>query len=77
VGPNKAASSWRSSQPFGSGHPTPAAAPTLDPDWVYWIVRSVVVKMSPPALSIETIEEIARTITDEITAELNSYTPQG
>jgi CheY-like chemotaxis protein len=54
-----------------------AAVPTLDPDWVYWIVRSVVVKMSPPALSIETIEEIARKITDEITAELNSYNPQG
>jgi hypothetical protein len=54
-----------------------AAAPTLDPDWVYWIVRSVVVKMSPPAFSPETIEEMARKITDEITAELNSYNPQG
>lgn len=54
-----------------------AAAPTLDPDWVYWIVRTVVVKMSPPAFSPETIEEMARKITDEITAELSSYTPQG
>ena len=59
-----------------------AVAPTvrtavLDPDWVFWIVRTVVVKMSPPAFSAETIEEVARKITDEITAELNSYNPQG
>jgi CheY-like chemotaxis protein len=59
-----------------------AVAPTvrtavLDPDWVFWIVRTVVVKMSPPAFSAETIEEVARKITDEITAELDSYNPQG
>jgi len=51
--------------------------PVLDPDWVFWIVRTVVVKMSPPAFSAETIEEVARKITDEITAELDSYNPQG
>jgi len=50
--------------------------PVLDPDWVFWIVRSVVIKMSPPAFSAEAIEEMARRITDEITAELESYTPQ-
>jgi len=50
--------------------------PVLDPDWVYWVVHTVVVKMSPPAFSAETIEEVARKITDEITAELESYTPQ-
>jgi len=68
--------------PVGEAQPAEAAvAPAartsvLDPDWVFWIVRSVVLKMSPPAFSAETIEEMARKITDEITAELESYTPQ-
>ena len=46
----------------------------FDPDWVYWIVRTVVLKMSPAALPSETVEELARNITDEIAAELESYT---
>jgi CheY-like chemotaxis protein len=54
-----------------------ARASVLDPDWVYWIVRTVVVKMSPPAFSNEAIEDMARKITDEITAELDSYSSQG
>jgi len=61
--------------------PVGAVAPAertsgLDPDWVFWIVRTVVAKMSPPVLATETIEELARKITDEITAELESYRPQ-
>jgi CheY-like chemotaxis protein len=56
--------------------PAPAAAPpapaALDPEQVFSIVHKVVLKMSPPALSPQMIEDIARRFTDEILAELGS-----
>jgi hypothetical protein len=51
----------------------PGATPTvIDPRLVYVIVHKVVVKMSPPVLSLEVVEELIRRLTAEITAELNA-----
>lgn len=57
--------------------PEPVAAPppparTLDADQIFAIVHKVVVKMSPPALSPQMVEEMARKFADEITAEFDS-----
>jgi hypothetical protein len=41
----------------------------------YSIVRKEVLKMSPPALRKETIEELARGIADEIASELSDELP--
>ncbi len=48
----------------------------LDAAEIFSIVHKVVVKMSPPALSPQTVEDIARRFADEITAELNSKPPR-
>lgn len=50
----------------------PAPARTVDPEQVFSIVHKVVIKMSPPALSPQMIEDIARKFADEIIAELSS-----
>ncbi|HET7840446.1 MAG TPA: response regulator [Terriglobia bacterium] len=47
-------------------------AKTVDEAQVFSIVHKVVLKMSPPALSPQMIEDIARRFADEITAELKS-----
>jgi CheY-like chemotaxis protein len=52
--------------------PAPAASSTFDPEELFLIVHKVVVKMSPPALSPQMIEDIARRFADEIAAELRS-----
>ena len=49
-----------------------ARAEKLDPQVVSTIVRKVVLKMSPPALGAEVLEDITRQITSELTAELDS-----
>jgi len=56
----------------------PPAAPAVDPQFVFTIVHRAVVKMSPPALSSQMIEEMARKLADEIVSELNAefYPPQ-
>ena len=51
--------------------PEPAAAP-LDTEQIFSIVHKVVVKMSPPALSPQMIEDMARKFADEIIAEISS-----
>ncbi len=50
------------------------AQPTrgIDPAQVYSIVHKVVVKMSPPALSPQMIEDMAKRFAEEITDELSS-----
>jgi CheY-like chemotaxis protein len=50
--------------------PAEAAVQVVDTDLVYWIVHSVVVRMAPPALPTPMVEEMIRTLTDEIIAEL-------
>jgi CheY-like chemotaxis protein len=50
-----------------------AAAPAApDPEQIFSIVHKAVVKMSPPALSLQMIEDIARRLTNEILADLHS-----
>ncbi len=51
---------------------TGAPALPFDANLVYFIVQKVVVRMAPPALSPQTIEDIARRLTSEILAELSS-----
>jgi CheY-like chemotaxis protein len=51
--------------------PPPAAPNTLDAAQVFAIVHRVVVRMSPPALSPQIVEDIARRFTDELMQELN------
>ncbi len=58
--------------PEAAAEPAAPAAAALDPEQVFSIVHKVVVKMSPPALSPQMIEDIARRFTDEILAELRS-----
>jgi CheY-like chemotaxis protein len=49
-----------------------AAAAPLDAAAIFSIVRKVVMKMSPPALPTEMIEEMVRKLSDEVIAELNA-----
>jgi len=49
--------------------------PALDWGMLYSIVRKVVLKMSPPALRREAVEELARGIADEIASELSDELP--
>jgi len=46
------------------------SATTLDPEWVYKVVHKVVIRMAHPVLAAEQLEELARKLTGEITAEL-------
>lgn len=73
----------RFAAPEGAVAPSEPAAPApggassaLDPQLVYSIVHRVVVKMSPRALAPEALEDMARKLADEITAELGQGTPQ-
>ncbi len=50
------------------------AAPALDANTIQSIVHRVVVKMSPPALSPEVIEQMARKFAEEIIAEMGTGT---
>ena len=52
--------------------PPPAAPKTLDAEQVFAIVHRVVVNMSPPALSAQIVEDIARRFADELIQELRS-----
>jgi hypothetical protein len=54
------------------------AAPPREFNWdlFYFVVRKVVVRMSPPILPADLVEEIARRIADEIATEINSESPQ-
>jgi CheY-like chemotaxis protein len=56
--------------------PAEAAVQVVDTDLVYWIVHSVVVRMAPPALPTPMVEEMIRTLTDEIIAELTQTPAQ-
>lgn len=49
--------------------PLESTAPP-DPRWVYKVVLKVVTRMAPPVLAPEHVEEIARMLAGEITAEL-------
>ena len=57
--------------------PEPAAEVAAPPpafDWglIYTVVHKVVVKMSPPALQTEAVEEIARRLANEIAMEISA-----
>jgi len=53
----------------------PSSPPAVDWDLLYLIVRKVVLKMSPPALSREAAEELARRLADETAFELSAELP--
>jgi hypothetical protein len=53
--------------------PAPVAA--IDANLIYAIVHRVVLKMAPPALPAEVIEDMARQFADEILAELGGAPP--
>ena len=48
-----------------------APQPTLDKELVYSIIHKVVVRMAPPVLHADAVEEIAKRLADEITAEIS------
>jgi hypothetical protein len=56
-------------------HHAHAPHAAIDPEWVHVIVQKAVVKMSPPALAPEVVDELIRTLTEEIAAELNAEPP--
>jgi hypothetical protein len=55
-----------------------AAAPVqaLDVELINWIVHSVVIRMAPPALRPEALDEIVRQLTDEIMTALTQPPPE-
>ena len=53
-----------------------APPPAFDWNLFYTIVHKVVVKMSPPPLPAEAVEEMARRLADEIATEIISESPQ-
>ena len=59
--------------PEAAAAPPPAAV--IDADLIYAIVRRVVLKMAPPALPVQMMEEMARQFADEILAELGEAPP--
>jgi hypothetical protein len=60
-------------QPGGA----PAGPPSVvDTEWVYVIVQKAVVKMSPPVLTPEVVDELIRRLAQEITEELNAESSQ-
>jgi hypothetical protein len=56
-------------QPGGAEASPP---PVVGREWVYVVVRKVVLKMAPPALPPELVEELVRILTQEITSELDA-----
>jgi hypothetical protein len=64
-----------------AGDVQPGEAPeppssVINPEWVYVIVRKVVMKMAPPVLPPDLVGELIRVLTEEITAELDSESSQ-
>jgi hypothetical protein len=57
-------------EPVAAAEP---AANALDETLIFSIVHKVVVKMSPPALSPQMVEDMARRFADEVIQELNSH----
>ena len=55
-----------------------AAAPVqaLDVELINWIVQSVVIRMAPPALRTETLDEIVKQLSDEIMTALTQPPPE-
>lgn len=55
-----------------------ATAPVqaLDVELINWIVHSVVIRMAPPALSAETLNEIVKQLSDEIITALTQPPPE-
>ena len=55
-----------------------AAAPVqgLDIELINWIVQSVVIRMAPPALRTETLDEIVKQLSDEIMTALTQPPPE-
>jgi hypothetical protein len=54
------------------GEALPSPPSVVDPEWVYVIVSKVVMKMAPRVLSPELIEQLVRTLTQEISSEINA-----
>jgi hypothetical protein len=54
--------------------PTESAAPPPAFDWglISSVIHKVVARMSPPLLPVKIVEDMARQLTDEITAEITS-----
>jgi len=78
-GPASASVETPTAAPAGaptSNLPMPPSPPsTIDWDLLYLIVRKIVLKMSPPALSREAAEELARRLADETAFELSAELP--
>jgi hypothetical protein len=51
-----------------------AKAEQTDPEMICSIVRKVVLRMAPPALGPEVLEDIVRRITSELTVDLDCHT---
>ncbi len=61
--------------------PEPAAEPAaplpaFNWDLIYSVIHKVVLRMAPPALSTEVVEEITRRLADEIATEISTGSPQ-
>ena len=57
--------------------PTEAApVQALDVELINWIVQSVVIRMAPPALRTETLDEIVKQLSDEIMTALTQPPPE-
>ena len=65
-------------EPASPELPVEAAAPAPAYDWplIYTVVHKVVVRMSPPPLPMEAVEEIARRLAIEIATEISSESSQ-
>ncbi len=62
-----------------SAEPAPAVTashPAIDQEQVHCIVEKVVLKMAPPILTAEAVEEITKQLTEEIVAEINLESSQ-
>jgi hypothetical protein len=60
--------------PGAAAAPAPVAA--VDANLIYAIVHRVVLKMAPPALPAQMIEDMVRQFAEEILAELSQAPPQ-
>ena len=58
--------------PVPEAAPAPPAVVAVDANLIYAIVHRVVLKMAPPALPAQVIEDIARQLAEEIIAEFGS-----
>ena len=53
-----------------------APVQALDVELINWIVQSVVIRMAPPALRTETLDEIVKQLSDEIMTALTQPPPE-